>query len=626
MSSGAGTSESAASAGCSLSERDRFRPRNNSSNGGNENNNNNNNHHHRSSNNNNNNSNTSSPNAFKSEGRDTLEGGLAVFTWGRGEDGQLGLGDTSDQDEPTYVDALRGVGVRQIACGSGHTVVLSTEGEVYTWGRGDDGRLGHGDNGWKYVPRITRSLAGQVVTQVTCGSYHTAAVTGNGDLYTWGGGMYGKLGHGNEVGHSTPKRVEDLKGLAVSQIACGSRHTAIITSSGALYTWGDNENGVTGHGDANGHQYTPKLLERLANKRIVQLSACGFHTGCLTAEAEMYTWGEGKFGRLGHGTERNYEEPHLVTTLVGKRPRQISCGGFHTAVVTEDGRLYTFGGGEHGQLGHNDRVNKLKPTFVQALDGVFVSQITCGWSHSVALTSKGKIYTWGNGDHGKLGHGSGRKVSIPNVVDNLKDYRVVRVASYNEHTAALVEPFDSSACFMGGGSIPVTSSYFSQMRTLVNDEEFSDVTFIVEDQPVYAHRAILAQRCGHFAAMFRSGMRESVEKTIPIPDTSRQVFLMLLEYIYTDTVKIDVEHAIGLYIASDIYQLDRLREMCVTVVKRNLNPNNAGPLVQIADDQLCFVLRDICMAYCVEHFDVVCKSEGIKQVSHKNLLDILSQR
>lgn len=95
--------------------------------------------------------------------------GLAVFTWGRGEDGQLGLGDTSDQDEPTYVDALRGVGVRQIACGSGHTLVLTTDGEVYTWGRGDDGRLGHGDNGWKYVPRITQSLAGQVIIQVTCG-------------------------------------------------------------------------------------------------------------------------------------------------------------------------------------------------------------------------------------------------------------------------------------------------------------------------------------------------------------------------------------------------------------------------------------------------------------------------
>ena len=183
-SGGAGTSESAASAGCSLSERER-RSNSSSSNGSSsstESHRTNASHNHHTSNSNSHSNN----NCNNHQGLDSaLEGGLAVFTWGRGEDGQLGLGDTSDQDEPTYVDALRGVGVRQIACGSGHTVVLSTEGEVYTWGRGDDGRLGHGDNGWKYVPRITRSLAGQVVTQVTCGSYHTAAVTGNGDLYTW---------------------------------------------------------------------------------------------------------------------------------------------------------------------------------------------------------------------------------------------------------------------------------------------------------------------------------------------------------------------------------------------------------------------------------------------------------
>lgn len=61
---------------------------------------------------------------------------LALFSWGRGEDGQLGLGDTNDQDVPTYVDALRGVSVQQIACGSGHTVVLTSQGEVFTWGRG----------------------------------------------------------------------------------------------------------------------------------------------------------------------------------------------------------------------------------------------------------------------------------------------------------------------------------------------------------------------------------------------------------------------------------------------------------------------------------------------------------
>jgi len=156
-SGGAGTSESAASAGCSLSERDRR----GSSTG-----------HHRSgihqSNRDGQRQQLATHASVANSLDASLEGRLAVFTWGRGEDGQLGLGDTSDQDEPTYVDALRGVGVRQIACGSGHTVVLSTEGEVFTWGRGDDGRLGHGDNGWKYVPRITRSLAGRKYLLQTC--------------------------------------------------------------------------------------------------------------------------------------------------------------------------------------------------------------------------------------------------------------------------------------------------------------------------------------------------------------------------------------------------------------------------------------------------------------------------
>lgn len=556
-------------------------------------------------------------------------GGLAVFSWGRGEDGQLGIGDTSDQDEPTFVDALRGVGVRQIACGSGHTVVLTTDGEVFTWGRGDDGRLGHGDNGWKYVPRIIQSLEGQVIAQVTCGSYHTAAVGVNGDLYTWGGGMYGKLGHGNESGHSTPKRVEGLAGLSVQQIACGSRHTAVITSTGALYTWGDKENGVAGHGDTEGHQYTPKLLERLATKRIIQLSACGFHTGCLTDQEEVYTWGEGKFGRLGHGAERNCHTPKLVESLLGKRPRQIACGGFHTAVVTEDGRVHTFGGGEHGQLGHGDKVNKVKPTLVEALVGIFVTQITCGWSHSVALTTNGKVYTWGNGDHGKLGHGSGRKVSIPQVVEKLKDHRVVRVASYNEHTAALVEPFDESGNFArgyGDSSIPVTPTFLRDMREMVDEEKYSDVTFIVEGKHVYAHRIILAKRCEHFCAMFSSGMRESVEREIRIPNISYAVFLMLMEYIYTDSVRISVEHAVDLYIVADLYQLVRLKDMCVMVIRRNINTENATILLQNANDTHCHILKDICMDYIVANFDTISKSDTIKSLSHVLLLEILATR
>jgi Regulator of chromosome condensation (RCC1) repeat/BTB/POZ domain len=147
-------------------------------------------------------------------------------------------------------------------------------------------------------------------------------------------------------------------------------------------------------------------------------------------------------------------------------------------------------------------VNKLKPTLVQALEDVFTIQVTCGWSHTVSLDDKGRVFTWGNSDHGKLGLSSSRKVTVPQLVEKLSDYRVVRVASYNEHTAVLVEPFDHSSAG-SVNSVPVTATYTSQISSLVNDEEFSDVTFIIENQPIFAHRAILAQRCDHFGAMFR---------------------------------------------------------------------------------------------------------------------------
>jgi hypothetical protein len=123
-----------------------------------------------------------------------------------------------------------------------------------------------------------------------------------------------------------------------------------------------------------------------------------------------------------------------------------------------------------------------------------------------------------------------------------------------------------------------------------------------------------------------SGMRESNEKVVAIPSTSKKVFLMLLEYIYVDSVKVEVEHAIELYIAADLYHMDRLREMCCTVVRRNLSAENSGPLLQQASEAHCDVLKEVCMNYVVEHFDAVSKTEGIKLVSHALLLEILTQR
>lgn len=380
-----------------------------------------------------------------------------------------------------------------------------------------------------------------------------------------------------------------------------------------------------------GHQYTPKLVEKLAHKVVTQLSACGFHTGVITQDYQVYHWGEGKFGRLGLGTERNCHSPKLVEEFcrLQTRPKQIACGGFHTAVVTEDHCLYTYGGGEHGQLGLSDKFNRLVPTLVTAFDAEKVTMVSCGWSHTVVLTSRG-ISTFGNGEHGKLGHGSVKKLCSPQLVEalNSDDYNVLSIASYNEHTAVLVEPLsdqDTTGVF-GTHTVTVSNSYMRQMRDLINQQEYADVLFRVDGDVVYAHRSILASRCDHFATMFASGFRESVEKEILIPNVSRMVFLRLMEYIYTDSVVIDPDFAVELYILADMYGLHRLKSLCVTVAKRNLTIQNATMILQQASDENCQQLKSIAMDFVIENFERISKSDCIRALSHEVLLEILSRR
>ena len=152
---------------------------------------------------------------------------MKVFAWGRGEDGQLGTSDTKDSHLPKPIEKLQNLEVRQICCGSGHTVVLSKQGGVYSWGRGDDGRLGHGEGQWRYSPTRIQSLSMRTIVRITCGSYHTAAVDSSGDLYTWGGGMYGKLGHGDERGSTVPRKIQSFSAVRVVDVACGSRHVLL---------------------------------------------------------------------------------------------------------------------------------------------------------------------------------------------------------------------------------------------------------------------------------------------------------------------------------------------------------------------------------------------------------------
>ena len=351
-----------------------------------------------------------------------------LFTFGCGEMGRLGHDNHDNEWVPRRVEALTRKCVVQVACGDFHTAAVTSEGELFAFG--GSGRLGHGVRDNELVPRRVEALVGKRVVQVACGSLHTAVVTSEGELYTFGKGSVGRLGHRRDwCWEWVPRRVEALAGkCVVVQVSCGDAHTAVVTSTGELFTFGHGREGQLGH-NSNDHESVPKRVGALVGKCIVQVS-CGFdHTAVITSEGELCTFGQGREGQLGHG-EYNMGRigvvrelvPRRVEALVGRCIVQVSCNGRHTAAVTSDGELWTFGYGSSGQLGNGGEDNELVPQRVEALVGKRVVRVAYGMFHAAVLTSEGELYTFGYGDVGQLGHGGEESARVPRRVEALGSF------------------------------------------------------------------------------------------------------------------------------------------------------------------------------------------------------------
>ena len=125
--------------------------------------------------------------------------------------------------------------------------------------------------------------------------------------------MYGKLGHGDENGHAVPVQVSPLSNVIVIQVACGSRHTVVLTQSQEVYAWGDKENGVSGHSaiETEGHQYAPRVVSGLRGVNCTQVAACGFHTAALTETGKEFAYTYSFF----FDEERNYHSKIFFMNL-----------------------------------------------------------------------------------------------------------------------------------------------------------------------------------------------------------------------------------------------------------------------------------------------------------------------
>nr|GMD24459.1 PH, RCC1 and FYVE domains-containing protein 1 [Ipomoea batatas] len=281
--------------------------------------------------------------------------------------------------------------------------------------------------------------------------------------YTWGDGHFGLLGHGNEVSHWVPKRVNGpLEGIHVSCIACGPWHTAVVTSAGQLFTFGDGTFGVLGHGDRKSVS-KPREVESLKGLRTVR-AACGvWHTAAVVevmvgnssssncSSGKLFTWGDGDKGRLGHGDRESRLVPTCVAALVEPNFCQVACGHSLTVALTTLGQVYTMGSPVYGQLGNPQADGKLPCRVEGKLAKSFVEEIACGAYHVAVLTSRTEVFTWGKGANGRLGHGDMDDRNSPTLVEALKDKQVKSIACGSNFTAVIclhkwVSGVDQSMC------------------------------------------------------------------------------------------------------------------------------------------------------------------------------------
>lgn len=172
------------------------------------------------------------------------------------------------------------------------------------------------------------------------------------------------------------------------------------------------------------------------------------------------------------------------------------------------------------------------------------------------------------------------------------------------------------------------SSLISDLRLMLNDSKFSDVTFIVEGHPVYAHK-LLCSRCPYFRAMFEGAMMESQQKKITINNVSYPIFVSLLEYLYTDDVEIMLDSAMELFVAADQFGVDRLKKLCEKKMLASICIENAATILQIANLHHATGLRQSCFDFILWNFDVVSKTPSFEEMGRSNVelvFEILKRR
>jgi alpha-tubulin suppressor-like RCC1 family protein len=294
-----------------------------------------------------------------------------VFSFGWNNHGMTGLNTAIDNTLiATAIDLnnLSGKTVTQVSAGGGrdgrHSLLLTDDGSVFSFGWNDAGRTGQNtDSGNTLVatPIDASNLAGKTITQVAAGAQHSLLLASDGTVFSFGSNDSGRTGLNNASGFTmiaTPIRTNNLAGKTITQVAAGGRHSLLLADDGTVFSFGYNGDGQTGLNTSNGSTLVARPINttNLVGKTITQIAAGTWHNLLLADDGTVFSFGFNDAGQTGLNTASGntlVATPIDTTNLGGKRITKVSAGGGHSLLLAEDGTVFSFGSNGVGQTGLN---------------------------------------------------------------------------------------------------------------------------------------------------------------------------------------------------------------------------------------------------------------------------------
>ena len=401
------------------------------------------------------------------------------FTWGLNNYYQLGDGTREHRISPInithHLDLNAEEKIVDIALGTYmHTAALTSKGRLFMWGINSSGQGGIGTTTSPEIIVTPKDITdyfnletNEYITDMALGDRHTIVVTSENRVFTFGSNSSGQLGDGTTTDRYQPTEITVYFNFAVGeeiiQIGASNRNTSLLTSEGRLFMWGENDRGQIGDGNRgvfNNRDKPTEITEQLTledDETIIRFALGSKFASALTSEGRMFTWGTNYAGQLGDG-EGDIDEwwgssyrdvPFDITDNFNLSFHEtiidIAMGGSHTAALTSEGRLFTFGVNTFGQLGDgnvsktelNDRDLPYDITAAFDFTEESVAEFELGNSHNIIISSEGNLYAWGYNQWGNLGLGFESPEEVTPQFIDLRgdfisdDYEVVKEIFYD---------------------------------------------------------------------------------------------------------------------------------------------------------------------------------------------------